>query len=116
MRSEEIIHLFSYGTLQLESVQLSSLGRVFQGARMSCLASGVPRSRSLIRTSSRRAAQTCIPSSQEAMTQPTRCRELFSRSPKPSFRAADEYEVSVYERIKVRWKSGVEAWVYVKAR
>ena len=31
MRSEEIIHLFSYGTLQLESVQLPSLGRVLQG-------------------------------------------------------------------------------------
>jgi len=29
--------------------------------------------------------------------------------------AADEYEVSDYKRVRVRLKSGKDAWVYVKA-
>jgi gamma-glutamylcyclotransferase (GGCT)/AIG2-like uncharacterized protein YtfP len=29
--------------------------------------------------------------------------------------AADQYEVSDYERVSVKLKSGVEAWVYVRA-
>jgi hypothetical protein len=29
--------------------------------------------------------------------------------------AADEYEVADYKRVSVRLKSGVQAWVYVRA-
>jgi gamma-glutamylcyclotransferase (GGCT)/AIG2-like uncharacterized protein YtfP len=29
--------------------------------------------------------------------------------------AADEYEVSDYKRVSVRLRSGVQAWVYVRA-
>jgi len=115
MSSEETIHLFSYGTLQLESVQLSSFGRILRG--YADVMPGFKRSTLTITDPDVIAASG------------TNVHPIVSRSDDPAdevpgtvfeisaaeLRAADEYEVSDYERIEVRLKSGVDAWVYVKA-
>jgi len=115
MGSEETIYLFSYGTLQLESVQRSSFGRILQG-------------RTDVMPGFRRSTIT-ITDSAVIKASGTNVHPIVSRSADPAdevagtvfeiteaeLRAADEYEVSDYERIEVRLKSGVDAWVYVKA-
>ena len=115
MSSEATIHLFSYGTLQLESVQLSSFGRVLRGRtdvmpgfRRSTITITDP---DVIRASGTNVHPIVARSDNPADEVPGTVFEITAAE----LRAADEYEVSDYERIEVRLKSGVDAWVYVKA-
>jgi len=115
MSGEEIIRLFSYGTLQLESVQLSSFGRVLRGAgdvmpgfRRSTIVITDPE---VIKASGTHVHPIVAKSDDPADEVSGTVFEIT----KAELAAADEYEVSDYERVRVRLKSGLEAWVYVKA-
>lgn len=109
------ILLFSYGTLQLESVQLASFGRRLDGEP-----DALPgHTRALVEITD--------PDVLAASGQ--RFHPIVSASGGPAdevagtvFRisaeelaAADRYEVADYRRVQVRLKSGRDAWVYVKA-
>ena len=109
------ILLFSYGTLQLESVQRSSFGRRLDGepdtmpgytrtmveiTDPDVLAASGERFHPIVSASS-------DPSDEVAGT-------VFRISAE-ELAAADRYEVADYRRVHVRLKSGRDAWVYVKA-
>lgn len=107
--------LFSYGTLQLERVQMASFGRLLDGE------------------------EDAMPGYRRAMVEITdpevirqsgeRFHPIVSPSDDPSdevtgkvFRitatelaAADRYEVADYKRVAVRLRSGKDAWVYIRA-
>nr|WP_249159001.1 gamma-glutamylcyclotransferase family protein [Bradyrhizobium jicamae] len=107
--------MFSYGTLQLESVQLSSFGRKLTGNH------------------------DAMPGFKKAMVEITdadvlaksgeRFHPIVSPSDDPNdsvegmvfeitaeeLAAADRYEVADYKRVEVKLRSGLKAWVYVKA-
>jgi len=107
--------LFSYGTLQLESVQLSSFGRRLDGET-----DAMP---GFVRTMVEITDPDVLAVSGE------RFHPIVSASGNPAdavtgtvFRitadelaAADRYEVADYARVQVRLTSGRDAWVYVKA-
>lgn len=114
MEDTRDILLFSYGTLQLESVQRSSFGR---------------------RLESESDAMTGYTQTLVEITDPDvlaasgeRFHPIVSPSDDPSdavagtvFRisaeelaAADRYEVADYRRVRVRLASGRDAWAYVK--
>ena len=109
----EIERLFSYGTLQTESVQLSTFGRRLSGSRDAlvgyCLrmikiedqdfvvASGAEYHRTLEFTGS---ASDFVEGTVFSVTQ----QELEQ---------ADAYEPDGYERIRVKLRSGIEAWMYL---
>jgi hypothetical protein len=115
MSGEAIIRLFSYGTLQLESVQIASFGRFLKG-------------RADVMPGFKRSTIT-ITDPDVIKASGTSVHPIVTRSDNPAdevlgtvfeiteaeLKAADEYEVSDYERIEVQLKSGVRAWVYVKA-
>jgi gamma-glutamylcyclotransferase (GGCT)/AIG2-like uncharacterized protein YtfP len=106
--------LFSYGTLQQDGVQMASFGRLLNGKR------------------------DALPGWRQAMVEITDP-DVLARSGKThhpivmlgrkddavegtvfeitaeELAAADRYEVSDYKRIAAPLKSGVTAWVYVKA-
>jgi gamma-glutamylcyclotransferase (GGCT)/AIG2-like uncharacterized protein YtfP len=97
---EDDVWLFSYGTLQQRQVQLSVFGRVLEG-RADVL-QGYVLSPNLIIAG--------------------RTGNLLEEVPGTVFRitraelaAADAYEVSGYKRVRVRLRSGIEAFVYVDA-
>ena len=106
--------LFSYGTLQQESVQLANFGRrltgrvdVVMGWRLSAVeirdpdvlaVSGLAVHRILVRGEATDEVDGVV----------------FEISP-DELRAADGYETDAYKRVKVRLRSGIEAWVYVAA-
>jgi hypothetical protein len=109
------VNLFSYGTLQLDSVQLASFGRLLEGQ-----ADAMPGYRrdmleitdpDVIRTSGERFHPVVSPSDDPADAVEGK---LFRITP-DELAAADRYEVSDYKRIEVVLASGTRAWVYVKA-
>jgi gamma-glutamylcyclotransferase (GGCT)/AIG2-like uncharacterized protein YtfP len=109
------ISLFSYGTLQLDSVQMVSFGRLLQGQN-----DAMPRYRKdvveitdpeVIRASGERFHPIVVPSEDPSdLVEGT----VFRITPE-ELAAADRYEVSAYKRIEVTLRSGLVAWVYVKA-
>jgi hypothetical protein len=107
-------YLFSYGTLQQESVQLESFGRALKGkpdvlpgwrremveiidAEVFCL-------------SGERFHPILVPGS-DADEIPGMVFEISEQE----LQRADAYEVADYKRIAARLKSGLEAFVYVRA-
>ena len=113
MNTPAMENLFSYGTLQLESVQLASFGRVLYGAPDAI----VGYSRSWIEITD---AQVLATSGQthhpivmftgnvEDFVEGT----VFQLTPE-ELAQADSYEVSDYKRVEVSLRSGGTTWVYV---
>ena len=111
--SEPTEHLFSYGTLQEEAVQLSTFGRRLQGApdclpgykilmipiqdREFVAASGASQHRDLQFTG-------IVSDVVEGFVFEVTRRELEQ---------ADAYEPKDYKRVQARLRSGVNAWIYL---
>jgi hypothetical protein len=108
-----MVYLFSYGTLQQESVQIASFGRALQGkpdalpgwrremveiidAEVFCL-------------SGERFHPILVPGN-DADEIPGMVFEISEEE----LQRADAYEVAAYKRIAQRLKSGLEAFVYVR--
>lgn len=115
MSSIADIHLFSYGTLQLEEVQLASFGRKLEGSadalpgyRQTMLEITDP---AVLATSGEKFHPIVTPSGEPADAVPG---QVF-RITAAELAAADAYEVADYQRIEVTLRSGIRAWVYVKA-
>jgi hypothetical protein len=115
MSAPALAYLFSYGTLQNEAVQLSSFGRRLDGAadampgyRQSLVEITDP---AVLATSGERFHPIVEPSSNPADEV---VGTVFQVTP-AELAAADAYEVADYVRVSVRLKSGIEAWVYVRA-
>ncbi len=111
----ERILLFSYGTLQMESVQLSSFGRVLAGSRDAM--PGFKKSLveitdpDVLATSGERFHPIVVPTDDPGEKVDGMVFEITTAE----LAAADRYEVSDYKRVEVVLCSGLKAWVYVKA-
>ena len=108
--------LFSYGTLQLEAVQMATFGRKLAGTR-----DVLPGFKEALleiddhetvalsgKTHHPMAAFTGQASDAISGT-------VFAVAPE-EIQNADKYEVAAYKRVAVLLQSGVRAWVYVDAR
>jgi gamma-glutamylcyclotransferase (GGCT)/AIG2-like uncharacterized protein YtfP len=107
--------LFSYGTLQFEAVQMTSFGRLLDGR--SDAMQGFKKEMieiadaDVIKLSGERFHPVV---SASANPDDEVAGKVFFISAE-ELEAADRYEVSDYKRIEVTLKSGIRAWVYVKA-
>ena len=115
MVDAEKILLFSYGTLQLESVQLASFGRVLPGSR-----DAMPGFKKtlveitdpdVLAKSGERFHPIVAPTDELGEKVDGMVFEITAAE----LAAADRYEVSDYKRVEVVLCSGLKAWVYVKA-
>jgi hypothetical protein len=113
--TDPTIHLFSYGTLQLENVQISSFGRLLAGRpdampgfRKEMVEITDP---DVLAKSGERFHPIVIPSDDHGDAISGTVLEITATE----LEAADAYEVSDYKRIEVVLASGTKAWVYVKA-
>lgn len=109
------IRLFSYGTLQLESVQRAQFGRRLEGKtdrltgyRLDEIAIHDPL---VLAQSGQSHHPILIPTGLESDQVEG---QVFALTPDDLDRA-DTYEVSDYQRISVTLSSGLRAYVYVKA-
>ena len=107
--------LFSYGTLQLELVQLESFGRLLDGEDDAmqgyCRTMVEITDPEVIRKSGERFHPIVAPSNDHEDEVVGRVFQITA----DELAAADRYEVSDYKRVAVRLKSGKEAWVYIRA-
>ena len=115
MTTTAAILLFSYGTLQDKKVQVAQFGRELRGRpdsipgyRQTLLEITDPQ---VIATSGKTHHPIVAPSPDPADEV---CGSVFEITAQ-ELAAADQYEVSDYRRVSVKLKSGVEAWVYVRA-
>ena len=108
--------LFSYGTLQLESVQFATFGRRLTGA-----ADGLPgfeqspvkiEDPAVVATSGKTHHPIVRFTGRESDVVKGTAFEVTAEE----LQSADSYEVSDYMRVSVTLLSGVRAWVYVDAR
>ncbi len=106
--------LFSYGTLQLENVQRETFGRLLKGApdalvgfKQEFVEITDP---DVLAKSGERFHPIVLRSGDSADRVPG---TVFEITP-AELAAADEYEVSDYERVEAQLASGSTAWVYVK--
>jgi Gamma-glutamyl cyclotransferase, AIG2-like len=115
MSASYTLALFSYGTLQLEAVQMQSFGRLLEGRP-----DAIPGFKKemieitdpdVIKLSGERFH---LVVSESANSNDEVAGKVFLISAE-ELEAADRYEVSDYKRIEVMLKSGIRAWVYVKA-
>lgn len=105
--------LFSYGTLQLLSVQKETFGRALAGQKDSLigyeLAEIKIKDEDVIKTSGKDIHPILKYSGHEAdRVEGT----IFDITPS-ELSQADTYEVEEYIRVKAKFESGTEAWVYV---
>jgi hypothetical protein len=111
----ESVLLFSYGTLQLKSVQLANFDRELKGQPDAMV--GWHRAMveitdpDVLRQSGATHHPIVSPSGNLDDEVPG---VVFEMTPDELI-AADGYEVADYKRILVTLRSGAEAWVYVKA-
>ncbi|WP_158915903.1 gamma-glutamylcyclotransferase family protein [Caulobacter sp. S45] len=114
MSDARVIALFSYGTLQLESVQVASFGRRLGGEpdamvkfRMEMIEITDP---NVLAVSGMRFHPIVLPSDDPAdVVKGT----VFRITPE-ELDAADRYEVVDYTRVYLRLRSGLDAWVYIR--
>ena len=107
--------LFSYGTLQYESVQLSTFGRPLQGThdilrgfQLSELKINNP---DVVKTSGDAVHPILIHTGNETDT----VKGMVFDITHEELQQADAYEVEEYKRVRVKLSSEVLAWVYVSA-
>ncbi len=110
-----IEYLFSYGTLQLEAVQLSTFKRTLRGCAdrlpgysLTLLEISDP---SVVALSGKTHHPIVTPSADPAAAVEGVVFEVTAEE----LLVSDEYEVDDYRRVKLPLESGKVAWVYVKA-
>ncbi|CAN7276702.1 MULTISPECIES: gamma-glutamylcyclotransferase family protein [unclassified Pseudomonas] len=114
-QTEQLVLLFSYGTLQDRAVQLSTFGRELKG-RLDSLP-GYKQNLVEITDPAVLAAsgKSHHPIVQESGDLSDEIAGTVFEITAQELVAADEYEVADYKRVSVPLKSGISAWVYVRA-
>ena len=107
--------LFSYGTLQLEAVQMATFGRLLTGERdvLPGFAEALVEieDEATVSLSGKKHHSIARYTGRE---NDTIAGTVFALTPE-EIRSADTYEVAAYRRVSVVLRSGTRAWVYVDA-
>lgn len=108
--------LFSYGTLQLDAVQLSTFGRLLDGSADAL--PGFEQALVLIEDADvvATSGQTHHPILSFSGNPAHSVAGKVFRITSDELAQADRYEVAAYRRVSVTLASGLQAWVYVDAR
>ena len=106
--------LFSYGTLQLESVQKSSFGRVLNGTPDHLCGYSIEQlkieDKQVLEKSEQQFHPIAIPSEDPN----AQVSGVLFEVTQEELQEVDKYEVSDYKRIKATFNSGKSGWIYVK--
>ena len=114
--ASDIQVLFSYGTLQLEAVQLATFGRKLNGA-----ADGLPGfEQSLVKIEDASVVSASGKTHHPIIRFTGRASAIVYGTAfevtREELQRADSYEVSEYKRVSLTLLSGARAWVYIDAR
>ena len=109
------VNLFSYGTLRQAGVQMASFGRLLDGCEdilpgYRCAMVEITDPEVLAKSEAR-----FHPIAERTDDPDDETPGMVFQITESELAAADAYEVSDYRRVLARLKSGLEAWVYIKA-
>ncbi|TCC98720.1 gamma-glutamylcyclotransferase family protein [Pedobacter hiemivivus] len=106
-------YLFSYGTLQKDKVQLETFGRLLKGSKDTLngykLSTIVIVDEDVLATSGQEIHLLAIPSE----IPNDRIDGVIFEITDKELLAADGYETDAYQRVKLQFESGKEAWIYI---
>ncbi|MNK06642.1 AIG2-like family protein [compost metagenome] len=106
-------YLFSYGTLQKDKVQLETFGRLLKGSKDTLigykLSTIVIVDQDVLAKSEQEIHLLAIPS--EIATD--HIDGVIFEITHEELLAADGYETDAYQRVKLQFESGREAWIYI---
>ncbi|AYB34706.1 gamma-glutamylcyclotransferase family protein [Chryseolinea soli] len=106
-------NLFSYGTLQLESVQLSTFHRLLQGRKDAIIGYSLSYIEIVDEEVLAKSGLTHHPILYHSGKAEDEVEGMVFSVTKEELLQADEYEVDDYKRVAVPLKSGGLTWVYV---
>ncbi len=105
--------LFSYGTLQFESVQLSSFGRLLEGEKIKLYGYRVEQVRITDPEVLKASGEEYHPIVFESENESDYVEGTVFEITAEELAAADEYEVDDYKRVSIKLDNGKSAWMYV---
>ena len=108
--------LFSYGTLQLEKVQKDTYGRLLNGIPDILEGYKIEQLEITDKDVLSKSRQKYHPIAVKTGNKNDRIKGVIFEITDEELQQTDEYEVSDYQRISETFKSGRNAWVYVKNR
>lgn len=108
-----MVHLFSYGTLQKEQVQLETFGRILEGEKD--ILTGYTMNRVEITNPEvlRKSSQKYHPILEHSGNNNDEVEGILFEVTDAEILQADEYEVDDYKRIETVFKSGKKGFIYV---
>lgn len=106
--------LFSYGTLQLEKVQLESFGRKLKGTEETLFGYKLEQLKIKDKTVLEKSEQEFHPIAVPSKDPNDNIKGILFEISNVELKQSDLYEVSDYKRVKSIFASGKHGWVYVK--
>ena len=107
--------LFSYGTLQLEKVQIESFGRKLNGTEDVLKGYKLKQLQITDKTVLEKSEQAFHPIAITSNDPNDQIKGKIYEISTEELNQADLYEVSDYKRIKTTFASGKKGWVYIKS-
>ena len=107
--------LFSYGTLQLEKVQLESFGRKLNGTEDTLIGYKLEQLQITDKTVLEKSEQEYHPIAVHSKDPNNRIKGTLYEISTDELKQADLYEVADYKRVKTAFQSGKQGWVYIKS-
>jgi gamma-glutamylcyclotransferase (GGCT)/AIG2-like uncharacterized protein YtfP len=108
--------LFSYGTLQLENVQIETFGRTLTGSKDALLGYVLSEVRIRDEAVIRKSGMVFHPILKYTGNREDKVEGTVFEITHEELLKADEYEVEAYARTLADFKSGIQAWIYADAR
>ncbi|WP_240321058.1 gamma-glutamylcyclotransferase family protein [Kordia sp. SMS9] len=108
-------NLFSYGTLQLEKVQLESFGRLLQGEKDVLQGFQLGKVQITNKAVLALSEATFHPIAIQTNHPNDTISGTLYKITSDELAQADAYEVAAYKRVEATFQSGKKGWVYVKA-
>lgn len=111
---KERIHLlFSYGTLQLEKVQIENYGRILKGVRDRLIGYKIENLQITDSTVLSKSQLEYHPIAVKSTNNDDFIEGMIFQITDTELAETDKYEVSEYRRILETFESGKKAWIYV---
>jgi hypothetical protein len=110
-----MLNLFSYGTLQQPSVQISTFGRFLEGSADNLIGCIIAELKILDEDVIIKSGKDFHPIAKFSGLRQNRIPGTVYLVTEEELKHADHYEVESYQRILTKLESGKIAWVYVEA-
>ncbi|MDA8990438.1 gamma-glutamylcyclotransferase [Opitutales bacterium] len=106
-------NLFSYGTLQMERVQVETFGRKLSGKKDTLSGYALAKVKITDESVLAKSETSFHPILRYTGDSSDQVEGIIFQISDNELQQADDYEIDAYKRIEAKFQSGIKAWVYV---